>query len=155
MDDFGSFKGDNRGAQEDGGTFRTSQMIRVSNQDERQLLSDEFKLGVSKINDTIARTASESEHEVLPTAAGLNVSGAASDGLFFGAAPNLKYNLTISASDDGHLTVSGTHAKFPSLEVWAYQDGKAPQRVYVYNAPASSFVEGSFHIFQTVPVSPK
>ena len=117
------------------------------------MTSEKFKPGTSKTGP-LEREASAADHEVVPTAAGLNVSAAVSDGLLYGAAPNLEYDLTISTEGNGNMSVAGSHTAFPSLEVFAYQDGKEPQLVYVYNAPADDFVGGVMDINRTVKVAP-
>jgi hypothetical protein len=61
---------------------------------------------------------------------------------------------TISTEGNGNMSVAGSHTAFPSLEVFAYQDGKEPQQVYVYNAPADNFVDGVVDINRTVKVAP-
>jgi hypothetical protein len=103
---------------------------------------------------TLRERASVENNEVVPTAAGLNVSAAVSDGLLYGAAPTLEYDLTISTGGKGNMSVAGSHTAFPSIEVFAYQDGKEPQQIYVYNAPADSFVEGVIDINRAVKVAP-
>lgn len=151
---FGIFRGDDRKAQSDGGTFRTSQSLNLLSRDSRALLSERFEPGTSRIGDSVGRTASVASHEVLPTGSGLQVSAAASDGLVFGLAPNLEYNLSLT-SKSGGLSVEGSHTAFPSLEVWVYQDGKEPQLLYIYNAPAENFLEGNIDINRTffIPVA--
>jgi hypothetical protein len=148
---FGGFKGDNRGAQSDGGTFRTKQTLNVSSDDKRKLLGEHFEPGVSKAGP-LAADAHVSEHDVLPTASGLQVSAKASDGLLLGLAPNLSYNLNLSQNASGEMSVTGTHSAYPSLEVWVYQDGKQPQLIYIYNASAKSVGDGLSAITTTIPV---
>jgi hypothetical protein len=128
-------------------------MVNLAESDSRIMTSEKFDPGKSEMG-SLQRQASAADHEVVPTAAGLNVSAAVSDGLLYGAAPNLEYNLTIATEGNGNMSVSGSHTAFPSLEVFAYQDGKEPQQVYVYNAPADNFLDGVVDINRTVKVAP-
>jgi hypothetical protein len=76
----------------------------------------------------------------------------ASDGLLFGAAPNIGYNLTLKPTADGNVKVTGTHSGYPALEVWKYQDGQSPQLLYNYDPPAKDFVGATAAIGQTVTI---
>jgi RHS repeat-associated protein len=148
---FGGFAGDNRGASSDGGTFRTSQFLNVLSSDQRVLLSETFVPGVSQLG-ALARKAEVGNQEVVPTFKGIFVSAAASDGLLFGAAPDLKYDLLLAPKEGGGLSVSGTHTAFPSIEVWLYEDGKDPALVYSYDAPADSTAEGVADILRELEI---
>ena len=100
-----------------------------------------FEPGVSRIG-VLKRKADVSYSEVNPTPEGVAARAALSDGLLFGWAPDLAYDLTLSPTADGGLRVTGTHTAFPSLEVWQYDDGEAPRLIYQYNAPAQTFLQG-------------
>ncbi len=160
---FGGFMGDGRGASPDGGTYRTMQTINVSSTDGRKVITEDFFAGTSMLGliplptpvpsffGPLSRTAEVAHQEVTATAAGINVSGEASDGLLFGAAPNLEYNLRLVPTQDG-FAVSGSHTRFPSLEVWVYENGKDPYAAYIYNAPAQGAVKGMVDINRTMVV---
>ncbi len=51
------------------------------------------------------------------------------------------------------LVLGGTHSGYPAFEVWAYQDGKAPDLLYVYNPSRKDAGGAMFNIsFVTVDV---
>ena len=75
-----------------------------------------------------------------------------SDGLLFGAAPNIGYNLTLKPASDGGIKVTGTHSGYPALEVWAYRDGQRPQLLYNYDPTAKDVVGATAAIGETVQI---
>ncbi|MBV8518282.1 MAG: hypothetical protein JO197_12865 [Acidobacteria bacterium] len=148
---FGGFKGDNRGPNPTGGTFRTQQTINVTKPSLRGVIKEKFTPGVSVFGSK-ARQAEVAGQEVSPSSKGIVAKAQASDGLLYGVAPNLEYDLTFEPTGDGGLKVTGTHTAFPSLEVWRYEDGKVPQLLYHYDASGKGFMGGLIGINQTIEV---
>ena len=148
---FGGFQGDNRGPNPTGGMFRTQQTINISKPSLMGVLAEKFKPGISVVGSK-ARQAEVAKQEVSPSSNGVVAKAESSDGLLYGAAPNLEYNLTLKPTGDGGLKVTGTHTAFPSLEVWRYEDGKTPQLLYHHDASGSGFVRGLIGINRTVEI---
>ena len=146
---FSIFKGDGRGPQANGGAFRASQTLTLTAGGHGAAKQD-FKPGVSQ-SGSAKRDAEVAKQDVNGTPQGVNVQLKASDGLLFGAAPNIGYNLTLKPTADG-LKVTGTHSGYPALEVWKYQDGQTPQLLYNYDPPAKDFVGATAAIGQTVAI---
>jgi len=63
-----------------------------------------------------------------------------SDGVLYGVAPDLEYDLDIYLSKTDveycgtRKIVQGSRTNFPSLEVWLYEDGKRPLLLYFFSA---------------------
>lgn len=148
---FGGFRGDNRGPNPAGGTFRTQQTINVTKPSLMGVLKEKFTPGISVFGSK-ARQGEVAKQEVSPSSKGIVAKAEASDGLLYGAAPNAEYNLTLRPTGDGGLKVTGTHTDFPSLEVWRYDNGKTPQLLYHHDASDKSFLGGMVGINRTVEV---
>ena len=151
---FGGFRGDGRGAMANGGTSRVEQHLTLT-PGGHGATKEELKPGTSSIGTLLANDAHIAEHDVQTSKEGVTVQTKASDGLLFGAAPNLSYNLTLTPTANGGTEVTGSHSAFPSLEVWKYSDGQKPQLIYHYDAPATSTSEGIHDILETVKIPEK
>jgi RHS repeat-associated protein len=142
---FGPFSGDNRSASAEGGTFRTHHSFNLPTESQRAVANVQFTPGTSEFGH-LDQEAAVGRNEVLTSAEGVTAYGEASDGLAFGLAPDLTYEITLTPRLDGTLGVTGEHTAFPSFEVWSYKDGQPPELLYSYDAPAGGFVEGTFDI---------
>ena len=151
MASLGGFRGDARGPLPDGGTYRVAQFLNLTSGG-HGVTNEMLKAGTSRLGP-LARDAHIAEHEVTTSAAGVRVQTKASDGVLFGAAPNLKYDFTLSPTASGKFDVTGSHSAFPSFEVWQYQDNKQPALIFQYNAPAQSFMQGLQDITNTVMIN--
>jgi hypothetical protein len=129
------FVGDNRNAQSNGGTYRANQSI-MFNKDGKAT-APPLQPGTSRLAaaPSIMRPSVVAQSSVKQIAPGVvQARGANSDGLAFGLAPNLSYNLTIGVDKSGNAAVlDGEHSGYPALEVWSYRDGAAPDLLYSYN----------------------
>ena len=144
---FGIFKGDNRGPNPNGGTFRTQQTFGLPTKSKGAVSNPKLEAGISKSDLPgkvldLERRASVDAASVSTGSGGIRATAAASDGLGFGAAPDLHYDFTLQSGSDGRMSVSGFHTAYPSFEVWQYNDGAAPQQIYNYDAPDVSVPEG-------------
>lgn len=138
---FGGFRGDNRGADASGGSFRTQHQFRLEPGD-GGIHDARFSPGRSKFGP-FERDAEVSGHGVRTTELGVLAEGAASDGLLFGAAPTLEYRFELLTDSDGGVSgLIGTHTSYPSFEVWVYEDGADPVLLYDYQATADGAAEG-------------
>jgi hypothetical protein len=63
----------------------------------------------------------------------IRIRGAASDGIFLGAAPDLEFDITIVESVSGSAYVRGLATAFPSLEVCQYTDSGS-RLIYQHNS---------------------
>jgi len=121
------FGGDNRGFDPNGGSFRTHQDVTIGPDGATDI---GHQMGTSSLGP-FHHEASESycwgRITRFPKLAGryIHLECAASDGIFFGAAPDAAYAITINETE-GPPKAYGKATPFPSLEVWEYQDGKAP-----------------------------
>lgn len=139
---FGVFKGDNRGlSPNSGNNFRTRPFINLT-PGGHGASAQSFTTGVSR-SGPFARDANVEYEHVRGCPSGVQAAGGASDGLFFGAAPSLFYNVLLSPAENGAVRASGIHSAFPSLEIWMYKDGQPPTLVYGHNAPAQGFWSGT------------
>lgn len=43
---------------------------------------------------------------------------------------NINYSLALDVTQDGAVSVSGSHDGFPSLAIWVYRQGRAPELIY-------------------------
>ena len=138
------FKGDNRGPQAYGGTlggFRTEQLIY---QGSSGTTTSSFRPGVSTFcafggcvsADAVAGAAGFSVQDQAAGGRIIQAYGAASDGLFHGAAPNASYNLRIFESGDANATawVIGAVTPYPNTEVWQYGGPNGPQLILNYDS---------------------
>jgi RHS repeat-associated protein len=150
---FGGFKGDGRGAMPNAGTSRVEQRLTLT-PGGHGATKEDLKPGTSKIGP-FARDANIAQHDMNTSKEGVTVQTKASDGLLFGAAPNLSYNLTLTPTANGGTEVTGSHSAFPSLEVWKYSDGQQPQLIYHYDATAKSTMDGVHDIQETVKIPEK
>jgi uncharacterized protein RhaS with RHS repeats len=148
---FGGFKGDDRRTRSNGGTSRVEQFLTLTTGG-HGVTSENLVPGTSRVGTSLSHDAHIAEHDVQTSKEGVTVKVKASDGLLFGAAPNLSYNLTLTPTANGGTEVTGSHSAFPSLEVWKYSDGKQPQLIYHYDAPAKSTIEGIHDIMKTVKI---
>jgi RHS repeat-associated protein len=139
------FVGDSRGASPDGGTFRTNHSVFLDGR------SPTFEAGVS-IWGPYAERGFVHGHLAVAYEGSIFAAAAAGDGLGYGFAPPLHYNLTVVPDGEGGYDVSGTHSAFPSFEVWVYDDEGQPRRVYVHNASASNWLEALIGLTTTVDV---
>ncbi|MEO8197603.1 MAG: hypothetical protein ABI689_12885, partial [Thermoanaerobaculia bacterium] len=122
---FAGFKGDNRKPNPNGGTFRTQQTFGLSKKS-GAIVNANFEPGVSNLpvagSEKLAQRASVKRDSVSSVGSeGARAMAAASDGLGFGAAPNLHYDFTLQSGSDGRMSVSGFHTAYPSFEVWQYE----------------------------------
>ncbi|MGH7961734.1 MAG: RHS repeat-associated core domain-containing protein, partial [Candidatus Binatia bacterium] len=147
------FDGDNRGSDPNSGSFRTRQSIY---QQLNGLTVSSLEPGTSRFG-TLARQAALGpfSFEVKPLPLGgrkIIVSAAASDGLFFGLAPEASYRLTILESADGiSRVINGETTAFPSLEIYQYSGpGSQPRLVYHYDAKKTG--TGPLDLFRKVPL---
>jgi len=116
MGTFGPFKGDGRGAQSDGGTFRVQQTFNLT-ADGRGVSREKFTPGLSVVvRGLIEREAAVGRREVMATGEGILAVAEASDGLFFGLAPDLVYDFTLTPGEDGSLVVS--YITFKSFQIY-------------------------------------
>lgn len=146
----GIFRGDNRGPKSNGGTFRTSQTLTLT-PGGHGATKQEFTPGVSQ-SGPLKRDGSIKKEDVKGTPQGVNVEMKSSDGLLFGTAPKISYDLMLQPTADGGVKVGGTHSGYPGLEVWMYQDGQKPQLLYSYDPPEKGFFGATRAIGQTVTV---
>ncbi len=128
------FGGDNRGPDPASGRFRTEQLIY---QTADGVTETQHDVGVSTFGG-LARGAVDlgfsASEGLLFDSRIFVVSGAASDGLLYGFAPPLQYNIAILEKPNGNAVVSGLATAFPSLEIWQYGGANGPQLVYFYDA---------------------
>jgi RHS repeat-associated protein len=138
---FTGFKGDGRGPQPDGGTFRFHQDVAgvpvpdtiTSYAGISQWLNFGAEASMSKCGGSV---------KYLPKLHGrkIHLFCGASDGWFFGLAPNALYDLTILETPQGTF-VSGDATSYPSIEVWQYGGSGGPKLVFYQNAQSSWFTE--------------
>jgi hypothetical protein len=150
---FGPFLGDSRGPMPNGGSFRVRQNI-TPTKGGHGVVSQQYLLGRSVLfaPTLLAHPSHLAHQEVQATPLGVRAIVSASDGVFLSAAPNLRLDFTIVPHKGQPATVIGTHSAFPSFEVWEYQDGRSPQLIYQYNAPATGAYSGLRDILYDVPV---
>lgn len=150
------FGGDNRSPDPDGGTFRTHQRIF---QTPSGLTRVRHLPGTSTFGpfEREAELGHFSSHVKALSLGGrkITVSGAASDGLLFGLAPEAYYRLRILETADGSARVvpmpGGEATAFPSIEVWQYGGpGSGPRLIYTYDAEAAG--TGPSDLSRRVPI---
>jgi hypothetical protein len=108
------------------------------------------RLAAAPIVARSAVVADQGVKQVAPCV--VQARGAASDGLAFGAGPNLSYNFTIGVDKSGNTAVlGGKHTGYPAFEVWSYRDGQAPDLLYSYN-PGRKDAFGGFLNISAVTV---
>lgn len=121
--------GDDRGPSSTGGSYRSSDRFIVN--------PVAGTVGDNQSGDGLGRTFGRFKgygfvtHSARATAAGVTVSAGAEAMNGLGVPPySISYDLQVSVTKDGQVTVSGSHDGFPSYEVWAYQEGKEPRMIY-------------------------
>jgi RHS repeat-associated protein len=147
------FGGDYRGptsVDPDKGGFRTRQLIYQTADGET---TSSHQVGTSTFG-SLSRTAVDLGFDAGGTSLFdsrlLMASGAASDGLLFGLAPPLQYNLAILEAPDGSTKVAGKATAYPSLEVWQYGGSEGPHLVYFYDSAKAG--AGPFDILNTITI---
>jgi hypothetical protein len=146
-----NFVGDNRGPRQNGGTYRTEQIVRIEtnpNVKDNPLISHSANTGVTmmitpngivssksdpsgKFNADVMRTENNNGDN-----ATINLSGSASNPLVL-FAPAIDYNINISImpgqnGESDNVEVKGTHDGFPAYEIWVESDGKEGKLIYNY-----------------------
>jgi RHS repeat-associated protein len=140
------FDGDNRGADPNGGTYRTQQLIFPNDGHMTEICT----MGDSTIGGHFPIPGWPGPHSLHGRKDGtIQASCAGGFGYGFGMAPDIQTNVTISP--DGSVSVSGT--TYPSVEVWEYQDGQPPQLLFNYNAAGGSPFD-LFNGVKPLPPSP-
>jgi hypothetical protein len=139
---FGFATDDRVGPKADGGTYRFE--LRIRRNDDGSVAFD-ARPGTS-IFDFGPFHAEASALMGQCSASGqgstIEASCLAKDGIGWGLAPEVGFNLLIGESGEDAVVLGGDASSFPSLEVWRYQDGRGPQQVLF--APASGTIFG-FH----------
>jgi RHS repeat-associated protein len=137
------FQGDNRGADPNGGTFKSQQMLNGSGE-------STCRPGVS----TIVGTAISNEGSVGQCE--MNISGRKNGGrtISMGTiatngllpfAPPIQTQVTINEGPNGQTNVTVRGTPYPSMEVWQYGGPGGPTLIYHYTAqgtPAGLFFPG-------------
>jgi RHS repeat-associated protein len=128
------FLGDDRGPDPAHGTFRTEQRIwNIGGPMQWQTIpgvSVLNYLGVSHPGHIAWSTIQPCGNECVEASIG------ASDGLLFGAAPNLAYDLKFATFNLLQGAI-GWRKNYPSIEAWLYSASEQPRLIYFYDASSS------------------
>lgn len=119
---------DNRGFSANGGSYKTTDRFTVD------LAGGKVTDGLTAIGQTgpfkgIGTLGHSDGEQFSP---GVTTIGAIANARTVSPWPpfNINYSLTVDVSRTGSVRVGGTHDGFPSIELWAYRLGQAPERVY-------------------------
>ncbi len=154
------FKGDNRGPDPNGGTFRTGQYISLGPDSS---INESHEPGTSVLGP-FSRRAIMDRCGATPFSGRKDGIGGfraycwASDGLLFGLAPDAGYDLTLVETPNG-VYLAGLGTSFPSLEVWQYGGPGGPGLIYYYDAKAAGTGPSNLLPFVSpaplIPIGPK
>jgi RHS repeat-associated protein len=119
---------DNRSFSATGGSYKTSDRF-IVDPGSGAVLDDATKIGKTGPFHGIGTIGHSSGEQFT---SGVTTVGAIANARTLSPWPpfNINYSLALNVGRDGTVSVSGSHDGFPSLEIWVYRQGQAPQLIY-------------------------
>jgi hypothetical protein len=126
--------GDNRGPSSDGGSYRASQWFGDDANGNFESRTDPGTSTFGPFQMKGNQGPSSATESSCGNCKTYTVSNSTSNGFFPNGhiAPYATTKITIKVCDGKVVSVSGSHTRYPNLEIWAYGNGQ-PQLIYNYS----------------------